>query len=210
MMDTKHAYIKRLFDFSLSVFLLIFLFPIAISVTFLVYYKLGSPVLFKQRRPGINGIPFLMLKFRTMTEMKDSNGNDLADSERLTQLGRLMRKYSIDELPSLINIAKGDMSFIGPRPLLLQYMPYYTVEEMKRFNVKPGLTGLAQISGRNSIGWDRRLQYDTYYVDNYSFMLDMSIFFKSIMYVIQARDVHVDTDIVETFLDQERCNNPRC
>lgn len=166
---------KRIFDIFLSLFLLILLSPIILIIFALVKTKLGSPVIFKQNRPGLNEKIFCMYKFRSMTDQKDVSGNLLSDRERLTPFGRLLRKTSLDELPELWNILKGDMSFVGPRPLLERYLPYYTTREKQRHLVRPGLTGLAQISGRNAISWEQKLNLDVKYVESHSFFLDLKI-----------------------------------
>lgn len=181
--------IKRVFDITASGAALVALSPVLAVTAYKVKKNLGSPVLFKQTRPGLNGEPFEMLKFRSMTDAKDSEGNLLPDSERLTDFGRFLRKSSLDELPGLWNIFKGDMSIVGPRPLLMRYLPYYTEEENKRHNVRPGLTGLAQISGRNAITWEEKLALDVKYVEEQSFLNDMRIIFKTIIKVSQASDI---------------------
>lgn len=170
----------------------------------LVRYKLGSPVLFKQQRPGLHGKPFYLYKFRTMTEERDENGELLPDHLRLTPFGKFLRKFSLDELPQLYNILKGDMSFVGPRPLLMKYLPYYTDREKKRHNVRPGITGLAQVSGRNNLGWDERLELDVKYVENYSFWLDIKIIFLTIKKVLKSEDVVIDPRSTMKDLDEER------
>lgn len=181
--------IKRLFDITASGAALVALSPVLAITAYKVKKNLGSPVLFKQTRPGRNGEPFEMLKFRSMTDAKDSEGNLLSDSERLTDFGRFLRKSSLDELPELWNIFKGDMSIVGPRPLLMRYIPYYTEAEQKRHNVRPGLTGLAQVSGRNMLNWDDRLALDTYYAENQSLLLDAKIILKTILVVLNKKDI---------------------
>ncbi|MGP5518782.1 sugar transferase [Psychrobacter celer] len=181
--------IKRFFDIASSGAALVALSPVLAVTAYKVKKNLGSPVLFKQTRPGLNGEPFEMLKFRSMTDATDPEGNLLPDSERLTDFGRFLRKSSLDELPELWNIFKGDMSIVGPRPLLMRYLPYYTEEENKRHNVRPGLTGLAQISGRNALTWEEKLALDVKYVEEQSFLNDMSIIFKTIIKVSQASDI---------------------
>lgn len=181
--------IKRIFDITASGAALVALSPVLAVTAYKVKKNLGSPVLFKQTRPGLNGEPFEMLKFRSMTDTTDSEGNLLPDSERLTDFGRFLRKSSLDELPELWNIFKGDMSIVGPRPLLMRYIPYYTEAEQKRHNVRPGLTGLAQVSGRNMLNWDDRLALDTYYAENQSLLLDTKIIFKTILVVLNKKDI---------------------
>ena len=171
-------YVKRILDFTLSLVSLIILFPVFLIIAILVRIKLGTPVIFKQNRPGLNEKIFTLYKFRTMTDKKDKEGNLLPDSERLTKFGRMLRSTSLDELPELINILKGDMAIVGPRPLLVEYLPYYTDEERKRHNVRPGLTGLAQINGRNAITWEKKFEEDIKYIDEISLMEDMKIILK--------------------------------
>ena len=181
--------LKRLFDIFASALGLIILSPVIAIVAWQVKKKLGSPVLFRQVRPGLNGKPFEMVKFRTMLDAYDEQGNPLPDSERLTDFGRLLRKTSLDELPELWNILKGDMSVVGPRPLLTRYLPYYTEEESKRHNVRPGLTGLAQISGRNAITWEDKLALDVDYVNKKSFLFDLKIILQTVQKVFQGSDI---------------------
>lgn len=181
--------IKRIFDITASGAALVALSPVLAITAYKVKKNLGSPVLFKQTRPGLNGEPFEMLKFRSMTDATDSEGNLLPDSERLTDFGRFLRKSSLDELPELWNILKGDMSIVGPRPLLMRYIPHYTEAEQKRHNVRPGLTGLAQVSGRNMLNWDDRLALDTYYAENQSLLLDAKIILKTILVVLNKKDI---------------------
>ena len=168
-------YIKRLFDIILSGMALVILSPVLLIVAILVRTKLGSPVIFQQERPGKDEKIFTLCKFRTMTDAKDEQGNLLPDSVRLTKFGKLLRATSLDELPELWNIFKGDMSIIGPRPLLVSYLPYYTEKEKLRHSVRPGLTGLAQVSGRNFIDWDRRIAKDVEYVENLTFAMDIKV-----------------------------------
>lgn len=168
---------KRLFDLiSASVALIVF-FPILLVVGILVRQKLGSPILFSQVRPGLNGQLFKMFKFRTMLDALDAQGNPLPDEQRLTKFGSLLRSTSLDELPGLWNVLKGDMSLVGPRPLLVEYLPLYTPEQAKRHNVRPGVTGWAQVNGRNAISWEEKFKLDIWYVENQSFWLDIKIIF---------------------------------
>ena len=176
--------IKRLFDIIASSIALVLLSPIYLLVAYKVKKNLGSPVLFKQIRPGLNGKPFEMIKFRTMRDAIDKNGELLPDAERLTPFGKMLRSTSLDELPELWNVLKGDMSLVGPRPLLMEYLPLYTKEQAKRHNVKPGITGYAQVNGRNAISWEQKFELDTWYVENRSFWLDIQILFKTIYKVI--------------------------
>ena len=195
---------KRLLDIILSAVALILLSPVLLIVAILVRTKLGSPVIFHQERPGKDEKIFTLCKFRTMTDEKDENGNLLPDSVRLTKFGKFLRATSLDELPELWNIFKGDMSIIGPRPLLVGYLPYYTEKEKLRHSVRPGLTGLAQVSGRNFLGWDHRLAKDVEYVENLTFMMDIKVLWRTIKVVLKKEDVAVATDEVECYLWEER------
>lgn len=168
-------YIKRILDFVLSLIALVILSPVLLIVSILVRVKLGSPIIFKQKRPGLNEKIFTMYKFRTMTDKKDQFGELLPDSERLTKFGKSLRSMSLDELPELWNILKGDMSIVGPRPLLIEYLPLYNKKQRKRHDVRPGLTGLAQINGRNAIAWEKKFDLDTKYVNEISFLKDAKI-----------------------------------
>ena len=188
----------------LALFELYFVFVLYLILVILVRIKLGSPVLFCQERPGYNEKIFKLYKFRTMTDKRDEKGNLLPDSERLTKFGSMLRSTSLDELPEMFNILKGDMSLIGPRPLLVEYLPYYTEEERLRHSVRPGLTGLAQVSGRNYLAWDKRLAKDVEYVNHISFIMDVRIIIKTIMVVFKKEDVSVDTNVVEGYLWDER------
>lgn len=197
-------FIKRPLDCILSSVALILLSPVMLLTALLVRIKLGSPVLFTQDRPGKNESIFRLYKFRTMTDKRDKEGALLPDAERLTKLGSLLRTTSLDELPELINIVKGDMSIIGPRPLLVQYLPYYTATEKHRHDVRPGLSGLAQVNGRNLVKWDQRLAYDVEYVNRITFMGDLRIALQTVKKVLAKEDIAVDTDTVEAYLDKER------
>lgn len=199
-------YIKRMLDLILSLMALIILMPLMIIITILVRIKLGSPVIFKQERPGKNEKIFTLYKFRTMTDKKDENGNLLPDSERLTKFGKILRSTSLDELPELFNIIKGDMSIVGPRPLLVKYLPYYTEEERHRHDVRPGLTGLAQIHGRNTTNWEDRFKYDIDYANNITFIGDLKIIFGTIKKVIKKEDILVGNEQILLDLDEERKN----
>ncbi|PUA27597.1 MAG: sugar transferase [Cellvibrio sp. 79] len=167
--------LKRLVDILGSAIGLLLLSPAIVIVAFLISKKLGSPVIFRQIRPGKNGIPFEMMKFRTMRDALDARGNPLPDSERMTSFGSLLRSSSLDELPGLWNVLKGEMSLVGPRPLLMEYLPLYTKEQYRRHDVKPGITGWAQINGRNAISWEDKFKLDVWYVENHSFWLDFKI-----------------------------------
>lgn len=180
---------KRLLDLVLTVPALIILSPLLIVLGFLVRLKLGSPVLFRQMRPGLNEKPFVMLKFRTMSDARDEHGELLPDAQRLTRFGVFLRKSSIDELPEIINVLKGDMSLVGPRPLLMQYLDRYTPEQARRHEVKPGITGWAQIHGRNALTWEEKFKLDVWYVDNWSLWLDIKIIAMTIWKILQREGI---------------------
>lgn len=199
----KHV-IKRLLDILISGIALILLSPVYLVLAILVRTKLGSPVIFHQERPGRNQKIFTLCKFRTMTDERDEEGNLLPDTVRLTKFGSMLRTTSLDELPELWNIFKGDMSLIGPRPLLVKYLPYYTEEEQLRHSVRPGLTGLAQVSGRNLLGWDMRLAKDVEYVKNLSFAMDIKVIMLTVKVVLHHDGVEVDTTQNETNFAVER------
>lgn len=188
-------FFKRLIDFILSACAIIVLGIPLLIVALLIKVKLGSPVLFKQRRPGKNGEIFEIYKFRTMTDERDANGNLLPDNERLTDFGKLLRSTSIDELPEILNIVKGDMAIIGPRPLLEEYLPLYNEEQAHRHDVRPGLTGWAQINGRNTISWKDKFKYDVEYVRNISFMFDLKIFFLTIKKVFVREGINASAEV---------------
>lgn len=180
---------KRFLDFTLSLILLC-VFSIVILITwFLVRKKLGSPAIFTQPRPGLNGEVFNVYKFRTMTDERDENGELLPDSIRLTSFGKLLRKLSLDELPQLVNVLKGDMSFVGPRPLLVEYLPLYNEHQAKRHNVRPGITGWAQVNGRNAISWEQKFEYDVWYVENQSLRLDFKIMLLTVKKVFVSEGI---------------------
>ena len=199
-----NKYIKRILDILISLTFIVLFSWLYLILVILVRIKLGSPVLFCQKRPGYKEKIFTLYKFRTMTDKRDENGTLLPDSERLTKFGSMLRSTSLDELPEMFNILKGDMSLIGPRPLLVEYLPYYTEEERLRHSVRPGLTGLAQVSGRNYLAWDKRLARDVEYVNHISFIMDIRIIIKTIMVVFKKEDVSVDTNVVEGYLWDER------
>lgn len=190
-------YIKRLMDMLLSGLALIVLSPVLLVTAVLVRTKLGSPVIFCQERPGKDEKIFRLYKFRSMTDEKDENGNLLPDEIRLTRFGRLLRSTSLDELPELWNIFRGDMSIVGPRPLLVSYLPYYTEEERHRHDVRPGLTGLAQVNGRNNLTWEQKFAYDLEYVNHLTFVNDVKIIFKTVLKVFARADVQTDTQVTE-------------
>ncbi|MGE3643980.1 MAG: sugar transferase [Beijerinckiaceae bacterium] len=175
---------KRLFDIFLLALSAIFVLPALLVVALLVRNRMGAPVFFRQTRPGLHGKPFKMIKFRTMRDAVDAQGNPLPDSERLTPLGKWLRSTSLDELPELWNVLKGDMSLVGPRPLLMEYLPLYSPEQARRHEVRPGVTGWAQINGRNAISWDEKFRLDVWYVDNQSIWLDLQIIWLTICKVI--------------------------
>ncbi|WP_311735971.1 sugar transferase [Peribacillus frigoritolerans] len=183
-------FIKRAMDFILSLIAIVVLSPILLVVALLVRVKLGSPVLFKQKRPGLNEDVFLMYKFRTMTDERDEHGELLPDNVRLTRFGRLLRSTSLDELPELFNILRGDMSIVGPRPLLVQYLPIYNDHQKRRHEVRPGLSGLAQVNGRNAISWENKFDLDVEYVDNVSFIGDWKIIFLTIKKVFVREGIN--------------------
>lgn len=183
---------KRLFDFMVSLIALIALSPVILITALLIRWKIGSPVVFKQPRPGFYEQAFLVYKFRSMTDERDANGDLLSDDVRLTSFGKIMRKFSLDELPQLWNVLKGDMSFVGPRPLLIEYLGLYDDRQKKRHNVRPGITGWAQVNGRNAISWEQKFEYDVWYVENQSFWLDIKILFMTVMKVFKSEGISQD------------------
>lgn len=189
---------KRLLDVAVAGIGLAVTLPIMAIVACLVYFNMGKPVLFRQVRPGRDGKPFEMLKFRTMRDAQDRSGNILPDAERLTRLGQFMRSTSLDELPELWNILKGDMSLVGPRPLLVEYLPLYNAEQARRHNVRPGLTGWAQVNGRNALSWEEKFALDTWYVDHRSFLLDLKILFMTVGKVLRREGVSADGEATMT------------
>ena len=203
-------YIKRILDLILSLMALIVLMPLMIIIGILVRINLGSPIIFKQKRPGKNEKIFTLYKFRTMTDKRDIDGNLLPDEYRLTKFGKFLRSTSLDELPELINIIKGDMAIVGPRPLLVEYLPYYTEEEKHRHDVRPGLTGLAQVNGRNAISWEEKLKYDTEYIKKISFYSDLKIIFKTIKKTIKREDILMGNEfVVGKFIDKRKNKKER-
>jgi len=195
---------KPVLDFIAAVSILIILSPILLLTTILLLFANSGKPFFLQRRPGKNEKIFNIIKFKTMNDKKDAQGQLLSDTQRLTTVGKIIRKTSIDEIPQLINVIKGDMSLVGPRPLLPRYIPYYTDTEKKRHDVKPGITGLAQINGRNLIEWDDKLRLDVEYVQNISLKLDISILFKTVNKVITSKDISIDPLTVQPALDTFR------
>ena len=198
---------KRIFDIFLALFLFIFMSPIFVIVGFLIFIFMGKPIIFKQERPGLNGKLFTIFKFRTMNNSSDENGVLVQDSERITYLGKVLRSSSIDEVPEIWNILTGKMSFVGPRPLLVEYLDLYSAQQSRRHEVKPGLTGWAQVNGRNNISWEDKFNLDIWYVDNVSFMLDLKILLKTITYIIKKEGVtsknHVTSPKFKSSSEQE-------
>ena len=202
-------FFKRLIDFVLALGGVVILFPIFVLVwAALIFANHGKPFFF-QARPGKGGKVFKIIKFKTMNDRRDAQGKLLPDAARLTKAGSFVRKTSLDEIPQLLNVLKGDMSLIGPRPLLIEYLPYYTKREQLRHTVRPGITGLAQVSGRNTLNWDERLELDAQYVENLSFKLDVEILFKTIMNVVQRKDVVVIPGEMYSKLDVSRNNEDK-
>ena len=198
---------KRIFDIFLALFLFIFMSPIFVIVGFFILIFMGRPIIFKQQRPGFNSKLFTIFKFRTMNNSSDENGVLVQDSERITYLGKVLRSSSIDELPEIWNILTGKMSFVGPRPLLVEYLDLYSAQQSRRHEVKPGLTGWAQVNGRNNISWEDKFNLDIWYVDNVSFMLDLKILLKTITYIIKKEGVtsknHVTSPKFKSSSEQE-------
>lgn len=182
--------IKRLFDILVSLVTLLLTLPLIALLAVFIRYKLGSPVIFRQIRPGLRQRPFMMVKFRTMLNVSDSNSESLPDEKRMTALGRILRATSLDELPELWNVLKGDMSLVGPRPLLMEYLPLYSKEQQRRHEVRPGVTGWAQVNGRNNLSWPERFKMDVWYVDNQSFWLDMKILLMTVKKVFLREDIN--------------------
>lgn len=191
--------IKRIFDFTVSLFALLTLLPVILVVAVLIRFKLGSPILFTQDRPGLNGHIFKMMKFRSMLDAKDKDGNLLPDDQRMTKFGAFLRSTSLDELPGLFNVLKGDMSLVGPRPLLVQYLPLYNKQQARRHNVRPGITGWAQVNGRNAISWEDKFMYDVWYVDNQSFWLDLKILLLTVRKVFIKEGITADDHVTMPF-----------
>ncbi|WP_180066592.1 sugar transferase [Acinetobacter sp. YH12129] len=190
--------LKRLLDIVIASSALVLLSPVYALVAYKVKKNLGSPVLFRQLRPGLHGKPFEMVKFRTMKDALDLDGNPLPDSERLTAFGKMLRATSLDEMPELWNVIKGDMSIVGPRPLLMEYLPLYNREQAKRHNVRPGITGHAQVNGRNAISWEKKFELDTWYVENQSLWLDFKIMLKTVKKVIAKDDISAEGEATTT------------
>ena len=196
---------KRLFDIAVSALALVLLSPVFAVVAVLVRMKLGSPILFRQVRPGLHGQPFTLVKFRTMRDALDRDGRPLPDEERLTAFGRSLRSSSLDELPELWNVLKGEMSLVGPRPLLMQYLPRYSPEQSRRHDVRPGLTGWTQVNGRNALGWPEKLALDTWYVDNRSFLLDLKIMAMTVKQILVREGIaHDGSETMPEFMGDDR------
>lgn len=181
--------IKHLFDLCTAFLGIILIWPLVLLLALLVRIRLGSPILFRQQRPGLHGTPFMMYKFRTMTDEQDSGGNPLPDAERLTTFGKFLRSSSLDELPELFNVLRGEMSLVGPRPLLMEYLPLYSHEQARRHEVRPGITGWAQVNGRNAISWDEKFKLDVWYVDNQTIWLDLKILWLTFQKVFKREGI---------------------
>ena len=190
--------LKRLFDIVASILALIILFPVFLIVAYKIFRKLGSPVIFRQTRPGMHGKPFEMIKFRTMFDAFDDYGCLLPDDQRMTRLGSFLRSTSLDELPELWNVLKGDMSLVGPRPLLMEYLPLYSPEQARRHDVRPGITGWAQVNGRNALSWDEKFKLDVWYVDNQSWWLDIKILFMTVKKVLVREGISAEGEVTMT------------
>ncbi len=189
------SFFKRVIDLVVSVILLVMSLPFTLTAAILLAIANNGKVFFVQQRPGLHGKPFYIIKFKTMNDKKDKNGNLLPDAVRLTFTGKWVRKTSVDELPQLINVLKGDISLIGPRPLLMEYLPLYSPEQARRHDVKPGITGWAQVNGRNAISWEKKFEYDVYYVDNLSFALDLKIFFLTIFKILKTEGISAQNNV---------------
>ena len=195
---------KRLFDLAAASAALVFLAPMLAVVALLVRWRLGPPVLFRQQRAGLHGRPFTIYKFRTMTDERDASGKRLPDSRRLTRLGRFLRSTSLDELPELFNVLRGDMSLVGPRPLVMRYLPHFSAHEWKRFDMLPGITGWAQVNGRNRLAWDDRLACDAWYADHCSLALDLKILCITVVKVLRRENIQAHPGLTCLSLDEER------
>lgn len=198
---------KRLFDLVCGLMLLIIFSPLMLILAALIRLQMGAPVIFKQKRPGLAGRPFYLYKFRTMTGARDEDGELLSDDQRLTGLGRFLRRFSLDELPQLFNVVKGELSFVGPRPLLMAYLDRYSEEQARRHEVKPGITGWAQVNGRNAVSWEERFRLDVWYVDNRSFWLDLKILGMTAVKVLKAEGISGEgTETMNEFMGSEENN----
>ena len=192
--------LKRLFDFSFSLLLIVLLFPVILVLSLIIKIKLGSPIIFRQMRPGLNGKIFKMMKFRTMLDTKDQWGCILPDNERMTKFGSFLRSTSLDELPSLFNVLKGDMSLVGPRPLLIQYLSLYNKDQARRHDLRPGITGWAQVNGRNAISWEQKFKLDVWYVDNQSLLIDIKILLLTVKKVFEREGISANGHVtIEPF-----------
>ncbi|WP_268225529.1 sugar transferase [Sinomicrobium oceani] len=196
------SYFKRVIDLVIAGICLILLSPVLIVIIVFILYKLKYPILFKQERPGKNGNPFYLYKFRSMTNETDADGNLLPNEQRLTPFGKKLRSTSLDELPSLLNVLKGEMSIVGPRPLRMRYLPYFTEEQNKRHEVLPGITGYAQANGRSNLSWDKKLKMDVWYVENQSFLLDIKIIFQTVINVLKRKDTNPEGGNFEIPFDE--------
>jgi len=195
---SMYLFVKRVIDMIISGIGLIILSPLLVIISLVILMQMGMPILLKQMRPGLNGKPFHMYKFRTMTDERDEQGNPLSDEQRLTRLGRFLRSTSLDELPELFNVLKGDMSLVGPRPLLMQYLDRYTPEQARRHEVRPGITGWAQVNGRNAITWEEKFALDVWYVDNQSLWLDMKILAMTVVQVFRREGISAEGEATMT------------
>jgi len=197
--------LKRIFDFTAGLLLLVLFSPVMIILALLILLQMGRPVLFRQKRPGFKGKPFILIKFRTMIDKKDNAGKLLPDDQRLHALGKWLRRYSLDELPQLINVVRGELSFVGPRPLLMQYLERYSPEQARRHEVKPGITGWAQVNGRNAISWEEKFKLDVWYVDNRNFWLDLKILWLTLVKVLKAEGIRQDGfETMSEFMGSEK------
>ena len=201
--------IKRFVDILFSIAGLVVLFPVLLVVACLVYYKLGSPVLYRQVRPGLDGKPFQLVKFRSMTSVLNENKGGALDAERITPFGSMLRASSLDELPELWCVLKGDMSLIGPRPLLMEYLPLYTAEQFRRHEVRPGITGWAQVNGRNSLSWEEKFRLDVWYVENHSLWLDLKILYMTIRRVLKREGITAEGDVTMPKFTGSQCQEKK-
>ena len=200
--------LKRCFDFTLAIVLTVILSPFILATALIVFIFMGSPVFFTQTRPGLHGRPFRIFKFRTMKDSRDESGTLLPDAQRLTLSGQLIRSFSLDELPQLFNVLKGDLSFVGPRPLLMEYLPLYNEEQMRRHEVKPGITGWTQVNGRNAISWEEKFKLDLWYVDHRSFLLDLKILCLTVRQVLRREGVSAEGHAtMPKFTGSQRCSD---